>query len=216
MKNLMAHLVILSAPSGCGKDTIARRVRDRMPEVGIAVSCTTRAPRKDKITGKWEQHGVDYFFISEEEFLARAAAGDFLETAYVKGTWYGTPLSHLRQLDAEGKELIILIIENQGMMQFKAMDPTIPAIFVVPPSAHELKRRLVDRDEKTLEETQKRIEKGKEQMKCGYIYDYVVLNDELEEAIEDVYCIMRAHMKRTRYHKALLDRVNESYQEEGL
>ena len=59
MKNLKAHLVILSAPSGCGKDTIARRVRDRMPEVGIAVSCTTRAPRKDKITGKWEQHGPD-------------------------------------------------------------------------------------------------------------------------------------------------------------
>jgi len=214
MINLKAGLVILSAPSGCGKDTIAARVLKRMPEAGLAVSCTTRAPRPKK-NGEYEKEGEDYFFISEKEFLARAAAGDFLESAYVKGTWYGTPLSHLRCLEEAGKELIILIIENLGMMQVKALDASIPAVFIVPPSAGEVRRRLIARESEEADEVARRIEKGREQMKCSYIYDYVVLNDDLDQAVEDVYHILRAHQHRTRYQKALLDRVNATYQEEG-
>lgn len=215
MKNLKARLVILSAPSGCGKDTIAERICARMPGAGVAVSCTTRPPRPKKGTGEYEKEGVDYFFISEEEFLSRSAAGDFLETAYVKGTYYGTPLSHLRELDAQGKDLIILIIENLGMMQVKALDPSIPAIFIVPPSAGEVRRRLIERKSNETEaEINRRIEKGREQMKCGYIYDYVVLNDDLNQAAEDVYHILKAHELRTRYQKNLLDRVNETYEQQ--
>ena len=111
--------------------------------------------------------------------------------------------------------MIILIIENLGMMQVKALDASIPAVFIVPPSAGEVRRRLIARESEEADEVARRIEKGREQMKCSYIYDYVVLNDDLDQAVEDVYHILRAHQHRTRYQKALLDRVNATYQEEG-
>lgn len=216
MEKRKAELVIISAPSGCGKDTIVGEVLKRMPEAGLCVSCTTRAPRYKKHAGEYEKEGVDYFFLSEDEFQRRIRDKDLLEWAYVKGTYYGTPLAYIRALEEEGKKLIILIIENIGMMQVKALDPTIPAIFILPPSAQEVQCRLIHRkSEETEAELARRLEKGREQMKGAYIYDYVVLNDDLQRAVENVMHILSAHMLRTRLQKPLVDRVNESYREEN-
>ena len=149
-------LVIISAPSGCGKDTIIEKVCQRLDGIGVSISCTTRDPRP-KSDGSYEQHGVDYFFMKRPEFEKRICQNGFLEYANNKGELYGTPRSYVEKLRDEGKDIIILNIENQGAAQIKAMDPTAVSIFILPPSAQELRRRLVDRKSETPEQVEKRM-----------------------------------------------------------
>jgi len=206
-------LVVISAPSGCGKDTIIERVCQRLDGIGVSISCTTRAPRP-KSDGSYEQQGVDYFFIKRPEFEERICQNGFLEYANNKGDLYGTPRSYVEKLRDEGNDIIILNIENQGAAQIKATDPTAVSIFILPPSAQELRRRLVDRKSETPEQVEKRMTKGKEQMQMAYAYDYIVMNDDLDAAVEDVVHIISTVRRRTMLHKELVDQINATFAEE--
>ena len=211
MKHKKPKLVILSAPSGCGKDTIIEKVCEQIPNVGVSVSCTTRDPRHNKKKDRMEEEGIDYFFISEEEFAAKVKAGDFLEYARFNGEWYGTPRDYVENLYAQGNDVIILNIENQGAMQVKAMDPTAVSIFVLPPDAETLRRRLHDRKSETLEEIISRMVRNEEQVKNCYFFDYIVMNDQLDEAVQDVVHIIAAARRKTYLHKELIDQVIASF-----
>ena len=206
-------LVIISAPSGCGKDTIIEKVCQHLDGIGVSISCTTRDPRP-KSDGSYEQHGVDYFFIKRPEFEERICQNGFLEYANNKGDLYGTPRAYVEKLRDEGKDIIILNIENQGAAQIKATDPTAVSIFILPPSAQELRRRLVDRKSETPEQVEKRMAKSKEQMQMAYAYDYVVMNEELEAAVDDVIHIICTVRCRTILHKKLIDQINATFVEE--
>ncbi len=203
--------VVISAPSGCGKDTIIEKVCQRLDGIGVSVSCTTRDPRP-KNDDSYEQHGVDYFFIKRSEFDECVNQNGFLEYADNNGELYGTPRAYVEKLRDEGNDIIILNIDNQGAAQIKATEPTAISIFILPPSAQELRRRLINRkSEKTLEQVEKRIAKGKEQMQMSYVYDYVVMNDDLEAAVEDVVHIISTVRHRTMLHKELIDQINATF-----
>lgn len=208
--NKQASLVVISAPSGCGKDTIIEHVRQKLDNIGVSISCTTRLPRLKK-DGAYEQNGVDYFFIDHSEFEERIHQHAFLEYANNKGDLYGTPLSHIEKLLNDGNDIVILNIENQGAAQVKAIDPTAVTIFIMPPNSQELYRRLVNRRSESPEQIKKRMEKGAEQMRMAYTYDYVVMNDDLETAVQAVVHIISAARHRTILHKELIDEINITF-----
>lgn len=207
-----ASLIILSGPSGCGKDTVLNEVRKHVGGIGKTISCTTRGPRSKK-GGGYEQHGVDYFFISCEEFEEKIRQGGFLEYANVHGDWYGTPADYIEKLKDDGHEFIILNIEDAGADQVKALYPEAVSVFVLPPDATELRRRLIGRDSEPSQKQEERYEKGKAQMKRAYDYDYVVMNDDVERAAKDIMYILYAVRCRAILHRELIDRVNASYAE---
>lgn len=167
MSEKPTNLVIISAPSGCGKDTIIEKVCQRLDGIGVSISCTTRKARQKK-DGTYEQHGVDYFFIEKPEFEASIRENGFLEYADVKGDLYGTPRAYVEKLINDGNDIIILNIENDGAAQVKATNPDAVSIFILPPSARELRRRLVDRKSETPEQIERRMIKSTEQMKTAY------------------------------------------------
>ena len=205
-----SNLVIISAPSGCGKDTIIEKVCQRLGGIGVSISCTTRKARQKK-DGTYEQHGVDYFFIDKPEFEARIRENGFLEYADVKGDLYGTPRAYVEKLISDGNDVIILNIENDGAAQVKAAHPDAVSIFILPPSAQELRRRLVDRKSETPEQIERRMLKSTEQMKTAYSYDYVILNDNLEAAVQDAVHIICTVRRRTMLHKELIDQINATF-----
>jgi len=205
-----SNLVIISAPSGCGKDTIIEKVCQHLNGIAVSISCTTRKARQKK-DGTYEQHGVDYFFIEKPEFEKRICEKSFLEYADVKGDLYGTPCAYVEKLISDGNDVIILNIENDGAAQVKATYPDAVSIFILPPSAQELRRRLVDRKSETPEQIERRMLKSTEQMKTAYTYDYVVLNDDLETAVQDVVHIICTVRRRTMLHKDLIDQINATF-----
>lgn len=208
MSDKRVSLVLISAPSGCGKDTIIEKVCQRLGGIGVSISCTTRGPRI-KTDGTYEKHGVDYFFLERPEFEERIRQNGFWEYTDNRGDLYGTPREYVEKLIEEGHDVIVLNIENEGMAQIKALDPT--AIFILPPSAQELRRRLVGRKSETPERVESRMVKGTEQMRKAYDYDYVVLNDDLETAVEDMVHIISAVRRRTMLHEELIDRINATF-----
>lgn len=210
MEPKRTNLIIISAPSGCGKDTIIEKVCQHLDGIGVSISCTTRKARKKK-DGTYEQHGVDYFFIEKPEFEERIRDNGFLEYADVKGDMYGTPRAYVEKLISDGNDVIILNIENDGAAQVKAVNPDAVSIFILPPSAQELRRRLVDRKSETPEQIERRMAKSTEQMKSAYLYDHVVLNNDLETAVQDVVHIICAARCRTMLHKELIDQINATF-----
>lgn len=210
MNGKPTNLVIISAPSGCGKDTIIEKVTQRLGGIGVSISCTTREARRKK-DGAYEQHGVDYFFIEKPEFEARIREDGFLEYADVEGDLYGTSRAYVEKLISDGNDVIILNIENEGAAQVRATNPDAVSIFILPPSAQEVRRRLVERQSETPEQIEKRMIKSTEQMKTAYNYDYVVLNDDLETAVRDVVHIICAVRCRTRLHNELITQVHATF-----
>lgn len=187
--------VVLSAPSGAGKSTIAARLTEQNPNVVLSLSCTTRAPRNN------EKNGVHYHFVSDEEFKKKIKDGDFLEWAEVHGNHYGTPRSALEtQLNA-GKD-VILTIDVQGALSAKRMYPHGVYIFVVPPSWDVLKKRLSGRNSDDIKALEIRQANARKELSYLSHYDYLVVNDELEKAVRDVSSILRAeHCRLTRIDK---------------
>lgn len=209
--NRSKSLVIISAPSGCGKDTIIERVCRRLDGVGVSISCTTRPPRP-KTDGTYEQHGVEYFFVGRPEFEEGVSRGGFLEHAEKNDELYGTPREYVEKLFAEGKDVVILNIEDQGMREIRKLEPDAVSIFILPPSAQEVRRRLINRKSEPMEKMERRMADNVLQMPTAHEYDYVVLNDDLERAVEDVIHIISAVRCRTMLHRGLIDRVNETFQ----
>ena len=182
--------VIFAAPSGAGKTSIAHalgRVRD---DVEFSVSATTRPPRAG------ESDGVDYFFRTEEEFRRMIDAGEMLEWAVVHGNLYGTPRRNLEDAAGRGHHLL-LDIDVQGSRLVRAQVPDAVSIFILPPSGAELVRRLAARGSETEEVRQRRLNAAREELRAAHEFDYVVVNDDLDRAVQTVCTILAAEEQRT-------------------
>lgn len=193
-------LVVLSSPSGAGKTTLAERLLARRQDVGRSISATTRAPRAG------EQHGRDYYFLSAEEFERRVAGGEFLETATYGGNRYGTLRSEVERLFGEGRH-VLLVIEVAGARQVRAQFPEAALVFVLPPSGEALVSRLAGRQTEAPEVLRRRLGIATDELQEVSGYDYVVVNDDLEDAVRDLGAILDAESRRVIRQHELLERV---------
>ena len=178
-------LYILSGPSGSGKSTILKGVLARMPEAHFSISATTRGPRHGELAGR------DYHYITKEAFFELAGVGGFLESAQYVGNWYGTPAGPIREKLAAGID-VLLDIEVQGAAQVKERMPEAVTIFLFPPSLAILEKRLRKRGTDTEEKIIARLKRAREEYARALFYDYLVINDTREEAIEEVLAIIKA------------------------
>lgn len=184
--------MVFSAPSGAGKSTIVREVLRRKPVPGmeLSISATTR-PRRPG-----EEEGRDYYFLSEEEFESRRERGEFVEWAEVHGHLYGTLRRTVEEALEEGK-VLLLEIDVQGARQIRRAFPESVSVFVAPPSLEVLEKRLRERGRDPEEDIERRLEAApKELSEAGY-YDYIVVNEDLEEAVRAVEAILVAEYHRT-------------------
>ena len=189
---MTAFPLILSAPSGAGKTSIAKALLARRSDVGYSVSCTTRAPRPG------ETPGQDYQFLTTEEFLARQAAGDFAESAQVHGNLYGTLRSEVDRVLRTGKH-VVMDIDVQGAAQFRRAYPDSVAVFILPPSAEVMLNRLRARGTENRAELARRMISALEELRSVAEYHYVVINDVFDHAVGRVCAILDAEtMRRDR------------------
>ena len=195
-------LVVISGPSGAGKGTICKQLLMEMGYLKVSVSAKTRKPRQG------EAEGSSYYFIDEEEFINRINKGEFLEYAKVYGNYYGTPKEEVfKQLKA-GND-IILEIDIQGALQVKKNYPKGVFIFILPPSLTELKNRIVGRGTDSKEGILRRMECAYDELHYAFEYDYVVLNDHVEEATEKIKHIILAEKNRAIRNKAIISEIRE-------
>ncbi|MBN1794227.1 MAG: guanylate kinase [Candidatus Omnitrophica bacterium] len=183
-------LFVISAPSGSGKTTLCDRLVAQVPDLVQTVSMTTRAPRQG------ERNGADYIFVSAEEFEKLRAQDAFVEYAPVFGHLYGTPLNQIEDIFSRGKDAL-LNIDVQGARQIKRRFPKSVLIFVKPPSTKELERRLRGRSTETDSEIAKRLAIAAAEMERAVDYDYVVVNDTLEAALEELGAVIAAERCKT-------------------
>ena len=178
-------LIVVSGASGTGKGTICKKILADMPEVAYSISATTRAPRPGETDGK------EYYFISRDEFKAWIAEGKFLEFADVYGNFYGTPLNKIEERLNRGED-ILLEIDVQGALNVKRKCPDGIYIFLLPPSLEELKRRIEGRGTETAESLQRRLDNAIAEIKIGREYNYVVVNDTVDNAVAQIKAILVA------------------------
>jgi guanylate kinase len=178
---------VITGPSGVGKGTLIRGLLARAPELGLSVSATTRAPRPG------EEDGVDYHFLTPDEFEARVNTGDFVEHAEYSGNRYGTLRSELERRLAEG-EGVVLEIEVQGARQVRAAMPDAVAVFIAPPSLEALRARLVGRGTDSSEQVDARLKTAERELAAQPEFAHVVINDRLEQATDELAAIVRRAM----------------------
>ena len=188
MSHSKGRLYVISGPSGTGKGTICGEIlKDIRNE--FSVSMTTREPREGEV------HGREYFFVTHEEFEENIGRNNFLEYATVFDNYYGTPKDIVMKKLEKGRN-VILDIDVQGGLQVKAAMPEAVMIFLLPPSLTELRNRLVNRGTETPEKIEKRLSKAVDEIKFIGEYDYMVVNEDLEEAVAAVRSIMTAEASR--------------------
>jgi guanylate kinase len=179
------HLFIISGPSGAGKGTLVREVAQRMPDLWVSVSATTRTPRPG------ERDGVDYFFLTPAEFEGRVRAGEFLEHAQVHGSWYGTLRTAVERRIAHGMD-VILEIDPQGAFQVRKRMDRSRLIFVKAPTTEDLEKRIRNRGAETDEQIKTRLETARTEMELEGSYDHVVMNDDVPRAMDDLIAYIRS------------------------
>lgn len=179
------NLIVISGPSGAGKGTICKALLEREDNLYISVSATTRSPREGEVDG------VNYHFLTQEEFKKKVDNNEFLEWAEVHGNYYGTPKFNVEEMINEGKN-IILEIDVQGALNVKKNCEDGVFIFILPPSMEELKRRIIARGSETPESLIKRFKTAYEEINYISKYNYAVVNDDLEEAVKKVQNILYA------------------------
>ncbi|HYG85876.1 MAG TPA: guanylate kinase [Azospirillum sp.] len=186
-------MLVLSSPSGAGKTTISRRLLDRDAGITMSVSVTTRPMRPGEVPG------VDYYFVDMPEFERMAEAGELLEHAKVFGNCYGTPKSTVEQALAAGRD-VLFDIDWQGTQQLAENARTdLVSVFILPPSGGELERRLHNRAQDSAEVIAQRMAKASDEISHWAEYDYVIVNNDLDESVASVQAILRAErLKRTR------------------
>lgn len=197
--NRRGLLIVISGPSGVGKGTVRKALFER-PDHNLvySISMTTRQPRAG------ETNGVEYHFVSKEEFLKQIDEGNLLEYAEFCDNYYGTPLDKVNEQLESGQE-VVLEIEVQGAMQVKEKMPDGVYVFIAPPSMKALEERLTNRGTEDKEIIKKRLDKARSEIKVAEEYGYIVVNDTVDNAADRIMAIIRAEHART-------DRVLEEYQ----
>jgi guanylate kinase len=180
----LARVFVITGPSGVGKGTLIRLLRERVPELALSVSATTRQPRPG------ETQGEDYWFLSEDEFQRRVAAGDFVEWAEYSGRRYGTLREELERHTSGGRP-VVLEIEVQGARQVRRTLPDAVQIFIRPPSEDDLRDRLIGRGTDDPESIERRLRVAEEELGAAGEFQHVVVNDRLDEAVESLAAIVR-------------------------
>jgi guanylate kinase len=181
----LAKVFVITGPSGVGKGTLIRGLVEAVPELELSVSATTRKPRPG------ERDGVDYHFLSPEEFEQRAAAGDFLEHASYSGQRYGTLRSEVERRLREGRP-VVLEIEVQGARQVRAAMPEAVPVFIAPPSREALRARLIGRGTDTAEEVETRMQTAERELEAQPEFSHVIVNDRLEQATSELAAVVRS------------------------
>ncbi len=198
-------LIVISGFSGAGKGTLVKELLRRHDEYVLSVSMTTRAPRPG------ERDGVEYFFTDGRHFEETIAADGLVEYAQYCGNYYGTPRVWVEEQLAAGKN-VILEIEIQGALKIKEKFPESLLLFLTPPSAEELKRRLVGRGTESGEAVARRLARAAEESEGVEAYDYIVINDTLEECVEEVHRLVdasrRAPARRSRFIREIREELN--------
>lgn len=197
-------LIVLSGPSGAGKGTICSRLRAEMPNLTYSVSMTTRQPRVGEV------EGVNYFFRDKEEFEELLKEDAFLEYAKVYDNYYGTPKKHVMDLLDQGKS-VLLEIDIQGAMQVKERYSDAIFIYIVPPSLTELSARLRGRATDSEEVIDKRLSLACSELALAHRYDYIVVNDDLDEATEKTASILRAESCKISRNKGKIQFIYKQY-----
>ena len=204
MRSERGMLIVLSGPSGSGKGTLVKSLLSRRDDTVLSVSVTTRAPRPG------EEEGVHYFFRTREEVEAMIAEDSLLEYAQYNGNYYGTPEQPIRRWLEEGKN-VLLEIEVQGAEKVMDHRSDLVSLFITIPSMKELERRLRDRGTETEEAMAGRLRVARQELSRAYRYDYVVLNDEVEKAVDRIQTIIDAEkMRYSRMENLILEVMEDA------
>ena len=195
-------LAVVSGFSGAGKGTLMKALLEKYDNYALSISATTRKPREGEV------HGREYFFMSTDEFEALIANDQLIEHAKYVSNYYGTPRSYVEEKMAEGKD-VILEIEIQGALKVKEKFPDTLLIFVVPPSAEELKKRLIGRGTETMEVIEQRMNRATEEAEAMDAYDYILVNDDLNKAVESLHNLIQSQHMQARCNAELIKTMKE-------
>lgn len=201
MKMSKGQLIVVSGPSGSGKDTVISKAIDRLGEKAfLSVSMTTRSIRGN------ETDGVDYYFVSEEQFLKHIENGDMLEYAKYGSNYYGTPALPIKERINNG-ETVFLNIEVQGGASIKKLMPEAVKVFIIPPSMNELERRLRKRGTEDDDAIKKRLGIAESEIKRACEYDYIVINDDLDDAVDALIAIVKGQTDKNKNINEIISEV---------
>ncbi len=182
------HLVVISGPSGCGKDTVVKHLCKEHPDIEVSVSATSRQPRAG------EKEGVNYYFLTREGFEQKIAAGEILEYTEYCGNYYGTLKQEVDKRIQQNKT-VVLVIEVEGAANLRRMYPECTTIFIRPPSYEELRERLMGRGTEDEVSIRRRLARAVEEMEYAAEYHYVVINSVIAECAEEIYNIIQQRLK---------------------
>lgn len=200
-------LIILSGFSGSGKGTVVRELLNKYPnDYVLSVSATTREPREG------EEHGIHYFFLAEEEFQTMILEDALLEYAGYVGHYYGTPRDFVEAELEKGKD-VILEIEIQGALKVKEKFPDALLLFMTPPSAKELKNRLINRGTESMEVIADRLARAQEEADGCEVYDYLIVNDTVETCVEEMHQLIRTEHKKMCRNTETINRIRKELSE---
>jgi guanylate kinase len=193
-------LLVLSGPSGCGKGTVSKALMEKRNDIIFSVSVTTRKPRLG------EENGKNYYFVSEKEFDEMVKDNKFLEYALVHNNYYGTPKDFVHDQIEKG-EIVLLEIDVQGALQIKKNCKDAVFIFLLPPTMDELKNRIVKRGTESEEDINTRFENAFKELDFVGEYDFFVVNDKIEKAVEDIEAIIHAEKLRVKRQKDIKQKI---------
>lgn len=193
-------LVVVSAPSGCGKDTVLSELQTKQIDIKRSVSMTTRSMRDGEVDG------VDYYFTTVDDFKSKIEQNYFIEYVNYGSNFYGTPKKAVDEMLENGC-CVVLKIEVEGAGNIRKLYPDCVSVFIVPPSIEELKKRLSGRGTETVEEFTKRVEIAEKELRRANEYDYVVVNDDLGQCVDDICCILKAQSHKYNLMKDFVNKL---------